>query len=223
MARTKQLKQSDIVDAAISAEEKGQELDAEAEQPAAGVPAACEEATEKADNTEGEPSKGKEKPEEASAGEPCEPSCEDHSGRYSALLALKEMTDTKAWREHYQSWMDDRELHYQSLLTAEKPRDIQGHQEAVRFIDRQLLALQKPIEMFNRYAYDYPLFSTHCGLLAHWNPELGAVELDVPPKGDGRPTTEPKVEVKPAGVDATVAIEPTKDAEASEGATEVQQ
>lgn len=93
------------------------------------------------------------------------------------LIELKKMTDTSAWRKTYSQIIAMRKEHARMILIEEKTREMVARQEAIKFIDSLLEAVQKPISDLNEYCVSMPLFAKEFHTRGQWNAAIGTVEL----------------------------------------------
>ena len=96
-----------------------------------------------------------------------------------AVMQLKHMTDTKQWRRYYDMMVTERRWHEVDILTAEKPRVVVSHQEAIKFINAMLTRLKQPVDDLNEFILKMPLFIPDHHTRAAWNPSTGSVDITV--------------------------------------------
>ena len=101
----------------------------------------------------------------------------DYSKLVSDVEDLKVMCDTRAFKTFVRRCRASIEDAKTCLLTADKPRDIAHHQEAVRVLTVELDKFRDPVDELNKYISDMPLFAQEMKTRAQWLPDLFTVEL----------------------------------------------
>jgi len=100
---------------------------------------------------------------------------------YDALLKkvvdLKELTNNSIFKDLWRKCKRDIENAKNSLLLADKPRDIAHDQEAVKVINSILEFFGEPVKDLNEFMQSTPLFAKDFHTRAQWHPESGDVEL----------------------------------------------
>jgi len=101
----------------------------------------------------------------------------DYDRNLEVVRKVKAMTDTSAWQLFYSELQRRIRKHSESVLDAEKPRDVIHHQEGVKVIRSLIAQIRKPIEELNTFISAMPLFAQDMEIRATWNDALGKIEL----------------------------------------------
>jgi len=101
----------------------------------------------------------------------------DYETRLEVVLEMKQMTDTKAWKDFYSGIMNIRRNAEILVLDEEKTRDIIKRQEEVKVVKQIIKLVQKSIENLNAYCNAMPLFRNYFHTNAIFNEALGIIEI----------------------------------------------
>ena len=93
------------------------------------------------------------------------------------VVDLKELTNNSIFKEFWRKCKRDIETAKNSLLLADKPRDIAHDQEAVKVINSIMEFFGEPVKDLNEFMQATPLFAKEFHTRAQWNAESGDVEL----------------------------------------------
>ncbi len=101
----------------------------------------------------------------------------DYKSHLGEAMQVKEMTDTKQWKEIYRHIKNSIECHKTSLEDAEKPRDVALHQAGIKVLRCLIDEVRQPIVELDNYIMGSPLFCQDMKTRAKWNEPLGIVEI----------------------------------------------
>lgn len=103
----------------------------------------------------------------------------DYNRLLDEVRAMKIMTDTKAWQDHYAYMKKQMAEHGKAILVDEKTRDMVRHQEAVKIYQDLIAHAQGPIDRLDQFINEMTLFSSGMTERAEWNAGTGRVDIKV--------------------------------------------